>query len=132
MGQVDFQVDYTHTLDEMKSKLMRLLSSPSHRVSEIIVSPTKHGVPGVYVIKTPDESEVVYVGRTSTKSIAGRIKDHHTAGTSSDLNGMLKRFNDYPQKSGDYIVQYLKVDDSRERVMFEHFSIAVLTPTFNR
>ena len=53
---------------------------------------------GVYAISLPgDPGTIVYVGRTKTKTVRGRIRDHLRIDGSSDLRGMLKRWPELPQ-----------------------------------
>jgi len=94
--------------------------------------PLRFNIEGVYAISTPGDNEIVYVGKTLTKSVIGRIADHRNIDTMSDLKGMLKLLTNYPQEVDSYLVRCIEVTDARQRTLFEHFAISVLQPAFNK
>jgi hypothetical protein len=117
----------------MKEMVEKILSAPQYLILDVATEPSLHNASGVYLIIPPDGSRVVYVGKTRSKSIAGRMKDHLSIDTNSDLKGMLKNvFTNYPQEKENYLVQYIAIPDDKERTLFEHFAIAVLNPPFNK
>ena len=84
------------------------------------------------MISTPKDNEFVYVGKTQTKTIIGRIADHKSIDTKSDLKGMLKISPNYPQEIDRYLVRCTGISDTKERTFFEHFAISILQPMFNK
>jgi hypothetical protein len=125
--------DYSNRVAEFQSKLAKMISSEASTIKDIIGGkPSRFNVEGVYVISDPDDREIVYVGKTVKKSIIGRLIDHRSTDTKSDLRGMLKLFLNYPREIDYYLVRCIEVIDQRERTFFEHFSISVIQPPFNK
>ncbi|MCK4511959.1 GIY-YIG nuclease family protein [bacterium] len=116
------------------SQLAELMHSPVMPLGEIAsASPRTARDLGVYAISLPgDPSTIVYVGRTKTKTVRGRIRDHLRIGTSSDLRGMLKGWPDLPQDAESYEARWVAEADDRERAFRECFAISMLMPRFNR
>ncbi len=124
---------YSSRDSEFRILLFEVLSTEALTIRDVLIkSPSRFNAEGIYIISTPDDSEIVYVGKTRTKSIFGRIKDHRSINTRSDLKGMLKMFSDYPQEIDDYLVRCVEVADARRRTFFEHFTISILQPPFNK
>jgi len=124
---------YSTRISEFHTQLCELLSKGALSIHNIIKKkPSQFNVEGVYAISTPDDREIVYVGKTLTKSVIGRLSDHRSIDTKSDLKGMLKLFSDYPQEIDHYLVRCVEVADPRKRTYFEHFSISILQPPFNK
>ena len=124
--------EHKNRLSDFTERVSKLLGTTPTNVREVIDNnPNEFDVEGVYAISTPDD-DLVYVGKTRTKTISGRIKDHRYMGERSDLRGMLKVFNDYPQEIDKYLVRCIEVADPRERTFFEYFTIGVLSPPFNK
>lgn len=115
-----------------RQRLDELLSAPLRSVSELLQTRQEHDRQGVYTIARPDTDEIVYVGRTKTKGIAGRVSDHRSIDTTSDLRGMLRQNPQLPQQTDAYRVRYVVVQDPRDRLFFEYFAIACLAPTLNK
>jgi len=88
--------------------------------------------PGIYAFSLPDDSEIVYVGKTRTNTILQRILDHKNISTNSDMRGMLKNNSDMPQNIESYKLRYLPVTDDRERGFLEYFCIGILKPRLNK
>ncbi len=126
--------EYTNRISEFRNQLFKLLSTPALTIRDILKEkPPRFNVEGVYIISTPNDREHVYVGKTKTNTVVGRVADHRHKDTKSDLKGMLlKLFSDYPQKIDDYLVRCVEVADARKRTFFEQFSISVLQPHFNK
>ncbi len=127
--------EHSVRISEFRSQLSKLLSTGTLTIHNILMKkPSRFNVKGVYLISTPDDNEIVYVGKTRTKSVIGRLSDHRTKDTKSDLKRMLKLklFSDYPQEVNNYLVRCVEVVDSRKRTFFEHFSISILQPPFNK
>lgn len=125
--------EYSARISVFRNQLFELLSTDAFTIHDILrMKPSRFTVEGVYIISTPDDSEIVYVGRTRTKSVIGRLIDHRNIDTKSDLKGMLMLFSDYPQEIDDYLVRCLDVADARKRTFLEHFLISVLQPPFNK
>ncbi len=110
-----------------------MLSREARCIRDVLDNkPSAFDVEGVYVISTPDDSQFVYVGKTRTKTIVERIRDHRSIDTQSDLKGMLKRHPEYPQEIDRYFVRCAEERDARLRTFLEHFVIGVLQPPFNK
>lgn len=125
--------EYSALISRLRSQLRDLLSSVALTVHDVrFEEPPQFNVEGVYVISTPDDGEIIYTGKTRTKTVIERIADHRSIDTKSDLKGMLKMFLDYPQEIDEYLVRCVEISDSRDRTFFEHFSISVLQPPFNK
>ncbi len=127
--------EYSNRISEFRNQLFELLSTDALTIHDVLMKrPSRFNVEGVYLISTPDDNEIVYVGKTRTKSVIGRLSDHRTKDTKSDLKRMLKLklFSDYPQEVNNYLVRCVEVVDSRKRTFFEHFSISILQPPFNK
>ena len=118
----------------MTPALQSLLDAPSHRISNVLAQKLAHAaVPGVYLISAPSQPEsIVYVGRTKTKTVLGRLNDHCRLSTPSDLSGMLLRYPDQAQDARSYDIRWVSVEDDISRAQLELFAIAVLKPPFNR
>lgn len=112
----------------------RLLMSSVWRISDLLREhPEVSRAGGVYIISCPTEDErIVYIGRTKSNTIHGRISDHCRISTKSDLRGMLPQWPDFPSVATDYGVRWLAVENPEYRAQLELFAIAVLAPTFNR
>ena len=123
---------YSTRINEFSNLVSELLSMNPLTIRDVIKGPSRFSVEGVYSISTPDDSEIVYVGKTRTKTIVGRIRDHRSIDTKSDLKGMLKLFSSYPQEIDDYLVRCVEIVDAKKRTFFEHFSISTLQPPFNK
>lgn len=120
-------------VQKLHKRLEELMDSTRYTISKMLASvSSQHDVEGVYVITTPDDRSVVYVGRTKTKSIRGRMNDHLKNTGSSDLNVMLKEYPDYPQDPSKYCVRYISIEQPQQRNYFEHFAIGILEPPFNK
>jgi hypothetical protein len=131
--QIPMSIDaWAERIRRLTERLEKLLSSQLYLIGDVADKNTSHGAYGVYVIRTPDGSKVVYAGRTKSKDMAGRMFDHLNSGTASDLGGMLKLNPYYPQEKRKYLVQYANVPENRDRIMFEYFVISVLEPPFNK
>ncbi len=125
--------DYPARITVLRDRLSTLLSAEPSRIREILNNkPAAFDVPGAYAIATPDDSRFVYAGKTRTKTVLGRIRDHRSIDTQSDLRGMLKCHLPYPQEIDSYLVRSLEEKDARLRTFLEHFVIGVLQPPFNK
>ena len=125
---------YQTRLAVLTAELERLLEARVWRLTDLRRErPPESEVKGVYLISLPEKPEtVVYAGRTRTKTVRGRLADHRTMNTSSDLRGMLSRYPDLPQVPDEYGVRWIEVAEASKRGAFEVFVIAVLAPQFNR
>ena len=125
--------DYAYRVAQFQRKLFVLITSKPSTITQVLQEkPSRYEVEGVYVISTPDDKRIVYVGKTLTKTIIGRIADHRNIDTKSDLKGMLKIFPDYPRQIDKYQVRCTEISDACERMLFEHFAISILGPPFNK
>lgn len=125
--------EYSDRISILQRSLFELISSRAFTIQDILrEKPPRFNVKGAYAISTPDDNGIVYVGKTLTKSVIGRVADHRNINTKSDLKGMLKFSPTYSQNIGDYLVRCIEIPDGRQRSLFEHFAISVLQPTFNR
>lgn len=118
----------------LKNKLLELVASPTVQIAKIMAeSHPSSCVLGVYLISAPKKpDEIVYAGRTKSKTIHGRLCDHCRLKTGSDLSGILLRFSDYPQIAKEYEARWIHVENEIERAQLELFTISVLCPPFNR
>lgn len=88
--------------------------------------------PGVYVCTSQDDSEFKYVGRTgrdkngNLRTIKQRIYNHRHSGTTGDL------FAKTGPECMDYKVRAVKIEDDRERMLFEKFVISILNPQYSK
>ncbi len=118
----------------LTGNLQSLLDAPVRRILDVLAQrPPSAIVPGVYLISAPDQPQcIVYVGRTKTKTVLGRLEDHCKLTTSSDLSGMIKRHPEHVQNARSYNIRWISVEDGINRAQLEFFAIAVLEPLFNR
>jgi hypothetical protein len=121
-------------IQELSSLLERLLSAPAVPVNELLRQRLEAAdLPGVYLISQTEAADSpVYAGRTKTKSVLGRLRDHCVQKTGSDLAGMLSRHPTYPQDPRSYYLRWVAVPDDIARAQLELFAISVLRPPFNR
>ncbi len=124
---------YSYNVNEFSSMLNKLISSdPITFFKALTTKEIKLNVEGVYIISTPNDSEIIYAGKTKSKSVLGRMKDHFSLKTDSDLRGMLKLFPSYPRDIDNYLIRCLEVPDARKRTFFEYFATGVLRSPFNK
>lgn len=124
--------DYTKRISELRKKLSKILAKDAIAINDVLENkPAQFDVEGVYIITTPDDKTIVWVGETTTLKVYNRIKHHCTLKAKSDLNVVLKKYPKYPQDYFTYLVRCLKEKDTRERDQLEHFLIGVLQPVFN-
>jgi len=125
---------YREAAERLLVGVQLLVEAPVWEIGELIrAAPSAACAAGVYLISSPGSDQAhLYVGRTKSKTIFGRIRDHCGISTPSDLRGMLPRWPDYPQDPLLYRVRWLAVQDAGERASQELFAIAVLSPLFNR
>ena len=125
--------DYSKRISELNKRLPTILGKDAVPIGIILKEkPEQFKVEGVYIITTPDDKKIVWVGETTTLKVNERIKHHCTLKQSSDLNVVLKNYPDYPQDYNVYLVRCLEETDARQRGQLEHFLISVLQPVFNR
>ena len=127
-------VDIDARIHALKQQLLNLLGSPVTDIERVINDPSsKYKVPGIYAISLPgDQDDIVYIGKTNTKTIQGRIKDHVSIKETSDLSGMVKRDPSLPQAVLSYHVRMLQVPEERDRSNIEYFAISVMSPRLNK
>ena len=128
------QTELEKNIQKWKSMLDELLSKQAEVISKVAGDKTANSL-GVYAISRPDTHKIIYVGKTKTKSIQGRMKDHlqHKHGdTDSDLANMVIKREKLPQNYSDYLVRYLSINEPRDRMRFEMFAISVLDPALNK
>ena len=118
-------------MDRKQELLLSLRKAEPITIADLLANRRHHDVPGVYAISTPADDEIVYVGRTKIKSIAGRIADHRTGNGTSDLREKLRHNAHMPQALEQYFVRYVRVTEPRPRLFFEHFAIGCLAPRLN-
>ena len=120
-------------MNEQLRKLEKALRSEPMRIGKIHADkPSSYEVPSVYFISRPKDKGIVYVGKTQSKTVLGRIKDHRSISTNSDMKGMLKNNPAMTQDVDEYFVRMIRLDDDKERGHFEHFAIGVLKPALNK
>ena len=125
---------YKKEIERWEEKLEELLSKKPELISNVAKNKNIREK-GVYAISRPDTNEIVYVGKTKTKTIQGRMYDHlkHKHGdTDSDLANMVLKRPYLPQDYLNYSVRYLPLEDSRDRMIFEMFTISILDPKLNK
>jgi hypothetical protein len=113
---------------------MELLDSTAYSVWELVRAKGAHDRPGVYAISRPDDDTTVYVGRTKTESMSGRMVAHRSGSgdRGSDLRDKLKQNPEMPQRVDDYRVRYVVIEDDRDRLFFESFAIGCLAACLNK
>jgi ribosomal protein S3 len=125
--------DYTRRISELHKHLSTILEKDAIPIGEVLKNkPHQFDVQGVYVITTPDDKTIIWVGETRTKKVIGRIQNHCKLNQSSDLNVILKKDLNYPQDYNTYLVRCLEETDDRKRGQLEHFLLGVLQPIFNK
>ena len=125
---------YKKEIKKWEEKLEELLSKKQELISNVAKNKNIREK-GVYAISRPDTNEIVYVGKTKTKTIQGRMYDHlkHKHGdTDSDLANMVLKRKHLPQDYPNYLVRYLPLEHSRDRMRFEMFTISILNPDLNK
>lgn len=134
VGREPMNVEQKVRNDRFAEGVPRLVGAPLWRIGEVVEgTPVESKVRGVYLMSLPDDPEsLMYVGRTKSKTVHGRLCDHCRINTGSDLRGMLLRRPQYPQASADNGLRWIEVADSSERAYLELFAIAILQPVFNR
>lgn len=101
--------------------------------------PTTGGIYRISLVE-PIESEdnTAYVGKTG--NLRERLYTNHLMGnlTASNLKKKLVSTGACLDAAGakllltgHYQLQYIQMDDARERTFFEHFAVAILHPLFN-
>jgi len=134
VGYSKFEILMNIEIKKWECLLKELISKSPETISNVSKNYEIRDL-GVYVISLPSDKETVYVGKTKTKTIQGRMKDHlmHKHGdTDSDLANMVLRRNHLPQDYENYLVRYVPLENSRDRMRFEMFSISVLNPQLNK
>ena len=125
--------EYTKRISELQERLSEILKRDAIPIGVVLKDkPEQFKVQGVYVITTPDDSEIVWVGETRTKKVCERIEAHCNLNQNSDLNVVLKKNLNYPQDYNTYMVRCLEEIDFKKRGQLEHFLIGVLQPVFNK
>jgi len=120
-----------------RDRLQHLLDSPIHEFSR---SDRKEipDVPGVYIVYDKTKRQILYVGESG--DLRRRLFGDHRAGNrrGSAFRRALSRWKKMEDEKEikEYIVQncsfqILPVPDKLRRKRFEHFAIAVLSPTLN-
>ena len=66
---------YKKEIKKWEEKLEELLSKKQELISNVAKNKNIREK-GVYAISKPDTNEIVYVGKTKTKTIQGRMYDH--------------------------------------------------------
>ena len=69
------ETELEKNIQKWKSMLDELLSKQAEVISKVAEDKTANSL-GVYAISRPDTHKIIYVGKTKTKSIQGRMKDH--------------------------------------------------------
>ncbi len=134
VGREPMNIEQKIRSDRFAEGVAKLVAAPIWRVREVVEgTPVESKVSGVYLISLPGDPEsLLYVGRTKSKTVHGRLCDHCRIDTGSDLRGILLRRPQYPQAPADYGFRWIEVADPSERAYLEMFAIAILQPTFNR
>jgi len=92
---------------------------------------------GVYAIFN-ERHEIIYIGRT--RNLRRRLLGNHRSGNIRGSQFRKALMQNYGLKDEDEISNYIRqkctfkfneIEDSVERVRFEHFATAVLMPTLN-
>jgi len=121
-------------IKKWQNLLEKLISKKPERISNLARNKDITDL-GVYAISTPDNDKIVYVGKTKIKSIPGRMYDHlmhKHLDTDSDLANMVIRREHLPQDYSSYLVRYVPLENSRDRMRFEMFTISILNPELNK
>jgi len=103
---------YNNRISAFTKMMFEILDSEPINIRVLVSEkPSRFNVAGVYLINSPADDNIVYVGRTKTNTITKRIQDHRSINTDSDLKGKLKMYSDYPQKINEYLIRCLAVSD---------------------
>ncbi len=130
---------FNERISKFSSLLQELVEAPVIAFINLKPSdlPTQ---PGVYrIFETVDESQAtIYIGRS--ENLSNRIYRNHLMGNTeaSTLKKKLVKSGKFtdakavkPFLRQECSLQYVVLLDQKERIMFEHFSVALLEPRFN-
>lgn len=124
--------------EDYKRMLERLCSSPKIELFDIESSKITSSS-GVYIIYNKKTDNIMYVGES--KNLRQRILKNHIQGNvhGSVFRGAVKELHKFDNE--DEITKFIKancsiqleeIKNARDRMLFEHFSIAVLNPPYNK
>ena len=85
---------------------------------------------GVYILRRPDTGEVVYVGESG--NIPERMSQHINGNGDSTLKNKLQHHPTYPQNALKYRIQYRRMVNDQQRLVFEDYVRSILNPTLNQ
>lgn len=81
--------------------------------------------PGVYVIYS--DEDILWVGKTTSRSVQNRMRQHMQQNTNSDLNHLIGK-----DACAKCKVRAVNIADDRERMLVECFLTSVLNPRYNK
>ena len=132
MVQIEFNANIASSIKNQAQQLTCLLGSKQLLLVNVATNTTLAQVPGVYIILTSLDSQIVYAGKTNAQNyISRRMKDHRNGNSGSDLPIMIRKYPDLPQDVTEYDIKFIEIQDLRERCFFEQFVIGVLKPKLN-
>ncbi len=118
--------EFTNRIKEHKGSLDVLLNAA---ILTLQTMSNREQFAGVYVLSRPDNGDIVYVGQS--ENIPDRMSQHISGGNST-LKNRLEHHPSYPQNPSRYKIQYRRMVNEKERLVFEDYVRSILKPEFNR
>ncbi len=118
---------YTDRIKEHKIALRRLLDSATITIKTMT---NREQFAGVYILRRPDTGKVVYVGESG--NIPERMSQHINGNGDSTLKNKLQHHLTYPQNALKYRIQYRRMVNDQQRLVFEDYVRSILNPTLNQ
>lgn len=118
--------EFSSSIKEHKESLKLLLNAA---IITLKTMSNREQFAGVYILSRPDNEDIVYVGESG--NIPDRMSQH-IGGGNSTLKNKLEHRPSYPQNPSRYKIQYRRMANDRERLIFENYVRSILKPEFNR
>lgn len=120
-----------------RRNVKRLLDARPRSMVDVVRRPLdeRPTFQGVYAISFPDDSRIIYIGRTRTakNGLWQRLRDHLTLKKSNSSVMLVKWAKKYNKGSADlYQVRILQIDNGVARRNAEYLAISALSPERNR
>ncbi|MCH7561909.1 MAG: GIY-YIG nuclease family protein [Thaumarchaeota archaeon] len=119
--------EFTTRIKEHKESLVRLLNAAKITLKTMS---NREQLAGVYILSRPDNGDVVYVGKS--ENIPERMSQHINGNGDSTLKNNLEHHPSYQQNASKYRIQYRRMANDKERLVFEDYVRSVIKPEFNR
>ncbi len=118
--------EYSSRIKEHKIALQRLLGAAAITVKTMT---GREQFAGVYILSRPDTGEIIYVGESG--NIPERMSQHINGNGNSTLKNKIQHHPSYPQNALKYRIQYRRMVDDQQRLVFEDYVRAILNPPLN-